>query len=97
MLSHFVYPLFSRYKSFYQWTDGSLAYYLKLKLGGTIRGGCAYYQPYDNNDRNIFFGSCYTKVQAQVLCEMPPLEKPEIPDVYIESKLGTYNFKLFTD
>ena len=73
---------------FYQWIDGSLAYYLKLKLGDEHEGSCAYYQPWDNEERNLFFDSCYNKVHAQVFCEMPPSKDPKIKDKPINTELN---------
>ena len=73
-----------------------MAYYLKLAPGYEPQGPCAYYQPWDNEGKNLFFDSCFTKAKAQVLCEMPPLKEQEFREETIELSMGEFTSKRYS-
>ena len=90
------------YNLFYQWLDRSAAYF--LKLAQAPEGNCAFYRTWDNPRQGLFFGPCFERVAAQILCEHKSTDSKVVtPQRHTESVITQlhaethFNMKAFVE
>ena len=82
------------YNWFYQWLDSSAAYF--LKLARAPEGNCAFYRTWDNPSDGLFFGPCFSRVKAQILCELKTTESELLaPNVHTNSSIASFDTTKF--